>query len=112
DCFRSIARRPIPNHCNENTDVKPSFVSSRRILTRVFGDKAKRLCVVSELRLRTWVSVPHRVSAGSRRRKNISTSNDRSQQSLYESLVGTSAGIVCIGYDSLFHSRHHCRTCA
>src|SRR5438445_11776817 len=70
-------------HCNENTGVKPSFVSSRRILRRVIGDKAKRLCVVSELRSRTQVSVPHRVSAESRRRKHISTSHDQPRQSLF-----------------------------
>src|SRR5215831_12458228 len=76
-------------HSNENTGVKPSFVSSRRILRLVIGDKAKRLCVVSELRSRRRVSVPHRVCADSRRRKHISTSHDQPRQSLFESLVET-----------------------
>src|SRR5438132_4096396 len=83
--------------CNENTVVKPPFVSSRRILTLVIGDKVKRLCVLSEHRLRTWVSVPHMVSADSRRRKYISTSHDRSQQWLVENLVGISAGNIYFG---------------
>src|SRR5262249_5521800 len=75
--------------CNENTGVKPSFVSSRRILRLVIGDKAKRLYVVCELRSRRRVSVPHRVSADSRRRRYISTSHDQPRQSLFGSLVGT-----------------------
>src|SRR5215467_3789523 len=87
---------------NENTVVKPAFVFSRRILIPVVVGKATRLCVVSELRLTTWVSVPHMVSADSRRRKCISTSHDRSQQWLFESLAGTSAGNICFGNDNLF----------
>src|SRR5207253_11280290 len=88
--------------CNENTVVKPPFVSSRRILTLVIGDKAKTLCVLSELRLKTWASVLHMVSADSRRRKYISTSHDRSQQWLFGSLVGTSAGNICFGNNNPF----------
>src|SRR5438132_5628685 len=88
--------------CNENTVVKPPFVSSRRILTLVIGDKVKRLCVLSEHRLRTWVSVPHMVSADSKRRKYISTSHDRSQQWLVENLVGISAGKIYFGSNNPF----------
>src|SRR5215831_12681498 len=75
--------------CNEHTGVKRSFVSSRRILRLLIGDKAKRLCVVSERQSRRRVSVPHMVSADSRRRKYISTSHDQPRQSLFGSLVGT-----------------------
>ena len=89
DLFLPNGRFDAGNHCNENTGVKPSFVSSRRILRLVIGDKAKRLCVVSERRSRRRVSVPHRVSADSRRRKYISTSHDQPRQSLFGSLVGT-----------------------
>ena len=88
--------------CNENTVVKPPFVSSRRILTLVIADKAKRLCVLSEHRLRTWVSAPRMVSADSKRRKYISTSHDRSQQWLVESLVWTSVGNICFGNGNPF----------
>ena len=80
------------DHCNENTGVKPFFVSSRRILRLVIVDKAKRLCVVSELRSRRRVSVPHRVSADSRRGKHISTSHGQSRQSLF----GASSGLESV----------------
>ena len=88
--------------CNENAVVKRPFVSSRRILTPVIADKAKRLCVLSEHRLRTWVSAPRMVSADSKRRKYISTSHDRSQQWLVESLVWTSVGNICFGNGNPF----------